>query len=512
MSLRAQNFKRVLIANRGEIALRIIRSLRELGMESVVLYAPSDRQSLPVRLADYALALAGTSAAETYLNLEEIKKALLASGADALHPGYGFLSESSALIALSEECGVTFIGPSGDAIQKLGHKIDARALAQSLGIPTVPGHQGKITSADHGIRVAQTLGFPLIIKAAAGGGGRGMRVVRSLEAFADAYASCSREAAAYFGDSTVFCERYLHNPRHIEVQILCDRYGAGVHLGERDCSIQRRHQKLCEEAPSVYLSPAARERMGSLAVSLALAAGFVGAGTVEFICESPEQFYFMEMNPRIQVEHPISEMIAGIDIIAEQIKICAGFPLSWKQEDICLRGYALEARINAEDPRLGFMPTSGRIRRLKLPAGPFTRVDSHLYQGYEVPTQFDSLLAKICVWGQTREEARRRMLRCLGELELDGLATTASFHEGLLTHPRWQAGELSTNFIEEEAGYFQRWFTPESSPAAAAENREQLVLSGFLRQWQRQQRQLPPREVGSDLWSQQARREAQERI
>jgi acetyl-CoA carboxylase biotin carboxylase subunit len=511
-STTAQLFKRVLIANRGEIAVRIIRSLRELGIESVALYATSDRHSAHVRLADYAYPLDGSTAAETYLNLSQLKQAILESKADALHPGYGFLSESPALIALCEECGITFIGPSQDAIHKLGDKIDARALAHKLGIPTVPGHLGKITSAAHCEEVAQTLGFPLIIKAAAGGGGRGMRVVTSTQELASAYASCTREAEAYFGDSSVFCERYLVSPRHIEMQVLVDHYGNGIHLGERDCSIQRRHQKLCEEAPSVFLSPENRERMGAIAVSLALAAGFVGTGTVEFICESPEQFYFMEMNPRIQVEHPITEMICGIDLIAEQIRVAAGFPLSLTQADICLQGYALEARINAEDPRLGFMPTSGRIRSLKLPGGPFTRIDSHLYQGYEVPTQFDSLLAKICVWGRTREEARRRMLRCLSELELQGLATTAIFHEALLSHPRWQLGEFSTNFIPEESEYFQRWFNPESDKDSVAKNREYSALSGFLRQWQGQQFRLPPREVGADLWRQQARRQAQERI
>lgn len=505
-------FKRVLIANRGEIALRIIRTLREQGIESVVLYAESDRHNLHTRMADFAYPLQGSSAAQSYLDLEQIKAALLASQADALHPGYGFLSESPALITMTEACGVTFIGPSADAISRLGDKIGARRLAHSLAIPTVPGSPGKITSAAHLAEIASELGFPLIIKAAAGGGGRGMRVVTSRSELSSAFARCSREAQAYFSDDTLFCERYLHEPRHIEFQVLCDRYGHGVHLAERDCSIQRRHQKLCEEAPSAYLSEEQRENMGALAVTLAKAAGFVGAGTVEFICEAPEVFYFMEMNPRIQVEHPITEMITGIDIVAEQLAIAAGEPLRLQQHEISPRGYALQARINAEDPSRDFMPTSGRITSVKLPAGPFTRVDSHLYPGYELPPQFDSLLAKICVWGRTREEARRRMLRCLGELELQGLATTAPFHEALLCHPRWENAQFSTNFIGEEQEYFQRWL---NAPAATSpqSNRDLAALAGFLHQRaQTKSSHYAKPELGEQRWALQALRQAQERI
>jgi acetyl-CoA carboxylase biotin carboxylase subunit len=512
----SKKFKRVLIANRGEIAIRVIRSLRELGIESVAIYAESDRHSLHASMADYAYPLQGATAAETYLNLEQIKAALRASGADALHPGYGFLSESSALIALTEACGLVFIGPSREAIAQLGDKIGARQLAQKLGIPIVAGSPGALSSETHCSQVARELGFPLILKAAAGGGGRGMRIVHSQEELAGTFAACSREALAYFGDAAVFIERYISTPRHIEVQILCDRFGHGIHLGERDCSIQRRQQKLCEEAPSTYLSPAAREEMGALAVSLACAAGFVGAGTVEFICESPEKFYFMEMNPRIQVEHTITEMITGIDLIAEQIKIAAGEALSLQQKDIVLHGVALQARINGEDPRLGFIPSSGRLGRVRFPGGPFTRVDSHIYQGYEVPTHFDSLLAKLCVWGRTREEARRRMLRCLGELELEGLATTAIFHQALLSHPLWQRGEFSTHFINDHAEYFQDWYSPAHSPAETA--LERSVLTAFLHQWQRQKISPPSVLKPEDLrantprpWTQQGRREAQER-
>jgi acetyl-CoA carboxylase biotin carboxylase subunit len=519
MHIEQKKFSRVLIANRGEIAVRIIRSLRELGMESVAIYAESDRQSLHTSLADYAYPLQGNTAAETYLNLAQLKAALLASKADALHPGYGFLSESAALIALTEECGVQFIGPPRSAISQLGDKIGARNLAQKLGVPVVPGYSAALKNAEHCAEVANGLGFPVILKAAAGGGGRGLRIVEKSEDLAAAFAACTREAMAYFGDAAVFCERYLSSPRHIEVQILCDRYGNGVHLWERDCSIQRRQQKLLEEAPSSYLSPTQRKEMGALALRLANAAQFVGAGTVEFICESPDKFYFMEVNPRIQVEHTISEMITGIDIIAEQISLCAGETLSLRQEDIRSNGFALQARINAEDARNGFVPSTGKITSLKLPGGPFTRIDTHIYQGYEVPTQFDSLLAKICVWGRTREEARRRMLRCLGELELAGVPTTTEFHQALLSHPAWQKSDFSTHFLGQEAEYFRQWFKAEhaETETSAFSAEELAVLSGFLTQQQQQKSsQVSSVRIAESIshhspWQQRARGEAQER-
>lgn len=442
-------FKRVLIANRGEIAVRIIRTLRELNIESIAVYSDADASSQHRKLADYAIRLAGRSSAETYLNIPQLLKAIQDSGADAIHPGYGFLSESSEFCKEVTALGCKFIGPSTEAMETMGNKVSAKTLMIKHQVPTVPGSEGEVHSLEELRRVVEKIGFPIILKAAAGGGGRGMREVWDDQGLDDAFAACSREAQAYFGNPAVFAERFIQNPRHIEIQVLCDGKN-GVHLYERDCSIQRRHQKLIEEAPSLYLNSEHREKLGSLAVTAALAAGYEGVGTVEFICESPDQCYFMEMNTRIQVEHPVTECITGIDLIKEQVLVAMGQSLRLQQKDIELKGWAFEARINAEDPLQGFLPNPGKIENLTLPYGPFVRVDTHIYPGYTIPSEYDSMIAKLIVWGATRDEALDRLKRALSELEIGGVTTTARFHEAILDHPQFRSGEFNTGFIVEQ--------------------------------------------------------------
>lgn len=450
-----RDFKRVLIANRGEIALRIIRTLRDLGLESVAVYSDADEQSRHRFEADFAVHLPGTASVDTYLKIPVLVQAIKTSGADAVHPGYGFLSENGAFADAVVAAGAVFIGPSSHAMDVMGNKIHARTLMMEHGVPVVPGSKEPIKDAADLLRLAHEIGYPLILKAANGGGGRGMRVVRQDAELAESFAACTREAVAYFGSADVFCERYVETPRHIEFQVLFDSHGNGVHLFERDCSVQRRHQKLFEEAPSPYLSDAQRQRIGAAAVAAAKASGYCGAGTIEFICESPDKAYFMEMNTRIQVEHPVTEMITGIDLIAAQIHVARGKPLPFKQEDIVLRGWSCEARINAEDPARDFAPGPGLVSHVTLPQGPFVRVDTHLYAGYTIPSAYDSMVAKVITWGRDRDEACRRMRRALQELRLDGVPTTARFHEALLAHPAFQRGDFSTRFIEQNAAYFQ---------------------------------------------------------
>lgn len=450
-----KRFRRVLIANRGEIALRVIRTLRDLGLESVAIYSEADHQSLHRREADYAVRLPGQLSAETYLNIPSIIEAAQLTGADAVHPGYGFLSESPSFADACAKAGLTFIGPSGQAMGLLGDKIHAKTFMAKQGLPTVPGAHSPIENLSELAQAGKTLGYPLILKAAAGGGGRGMRIVRSEKELEPAFESCKREALAYFGNGAVFYERYLEHPRHIEFQVLVDQHGNGVHLFERDCSIQRRHQKLFEEAPSQFLDDHMRAHLGGLAVKAALAAGYSGVGTIEFICESPKQAYFMEMNTRIQVEHPVTEMITGIDLIAEQIKVALGEKLTFKQEDITISGWSVEARINAEDASRDFRPCPGRIDHIRFPQGPFVRVDSHLYPGYEIPSFYDSMVAKIITWGRTRQEALKRMERALAELDIEGVPATTAFHEALIQHPEFKKANFTTRFLEETKEYFR---------------------------------------------------------
>lgn len=439
-------FKKVLVANRGEIALRIMRTLRDLEIPSVAIYSDADAGSLHRKYANEAIRLPGRASKDTYLNVEALLEAIRVSGADAVHPGYGFLSENAPFCAAVNAMGVKFIGPSDHAMRMMGDKVEAKNLMKKHKVPTVPGSDGALGSVAELQELANKIGYPIILKAAAGGGGRGMRIVRKDEDIKESFEACKREALSYFGDDTVFAERYVSNPRHIEIQVLCDGK-TGVHLFERDCSVQRRHQKLIEEAPSLFLNDQQRKDLGEIAVRAALAADYEGVGTVEFICESPDRAYFMEMNTRIQVEHPVTEMITGIDLIQEQIRVAATGKLRLKQDDIQIRGWAIEVRINAEDPAQDFMPNPGQITHLQLPAGPGMRVDTHIYAGYTIPSDYDSMVAKFISFGATRDEAIQRMLRALSEFECDGVPTTAKFHEVVLKHPAFVSGEFDTGFL-----------------------------------------------------------------
>jgi len=451
-------FKRVLVANRGEIAVRVIRCLKELGIQSVAVYSDADESSMHVRLADIAFRLPGRVSAETYLNIPALVRAIKTTGADAVHPGYGFLSENADFAEAVAAAGARFIGPTPESMRLMGDKIAAKNLMKKTGVPVVPGSDHPMESADEIKAIARQTGYPLILKAAAGGGGRGMRVVRRDEDLGPALDACQREALAWFGNPAVFCERYIERPRHIEIQVLFDEHGNGVHLFERDCSVQRRHQKLVEESPSPFLDQSQREKLGETAVKAARAAGYTNAGTIEFICESPEKIYFMEMNTRIQVEHPVTETVTGVDLIRQQILVASGEKLPFSQKDIVLRGCAMELRINAEDPARGFAPAPGRVPQLVFPAGGNIRVDSHMYPGYTIPPEYDSMVAKLIVSAPTRAEVIARVQRALGEMQIAGVLTTAKFHEALLRHPAFLRGDVTTRFIEEEQGWFDAMF------------------------------------------------------
>lgn len=456
---RPRPIKRLLIANRGEIAVRIIRAAKDLGIETVAVHSDADQYSLHVKLADYAIRLPGNTSAETYLQISAIIEAIKTSGADAVHPGYGFLSENADFADAVTAAGAKFVGPSAKAMRLMGDKIAAKKLMKEHEVPCTPGSENPLKDIDDLLHHAKTVGYPMILKAAAGGGGRGMRVVRQDSELAEAFAACTREAVSYFGNPAVFCERYIESPRHIEVQVLFDEHGNGIHLFERDCSIQRRHQKLIEEAPSSFLNHDQRMEIGRRAVVAAKAAGYSSAGTIEFICESPERIYFMEMNTRIQVEHTVSEEITNIDLVRWQLRVAQGEVLPLTQADVKLRGWAFEARINAEDPAKGFLPGPGRVTSVRFPAGPGVRVDSHLYSGYEIPQFYDSMVAKLIVWGEDRETALARLARALGELEIEGVPTTVKFHEAVLRHPQFIEGHFTTSFIEKEAAYFKQCFS-----------------------------------------------------
>lgn len=444
-----KSLRRVLIANRGEIAVRIIRACRELGLETVQVYAEPDRQSLPVRLADRAICIGPARAAESYLNATAILSAALTQGADAIHPGYGFLSEQPAFARQCELAGITFIGPAAQVIEQMGDKAAARRLAAAAGMSITPGSEGIVTSHEAAAAVARDLGYPVLLKAAAGGGGRGMRVVRKARQLAAQFARAAGEAEAAFGSSALYVEKYLTAIRHVEIQVLSDG-DTVLHLGERDCSVQRRHQKLLEESPAPGLSAALRARLGAAAVQLCRHVGYTNAGTVEYILdEETRQFYFMEMNTRLQVEHPVTELVTGIDIVKAQILIAQGQPLGIRQEDIVWRGHAIECRINAEDPERGFLPRPGRVERFHSPGGPGIRVDSHLCSGDVIPPYYDSLLAKMIAWGRDREEALARMQRALSEMEVTGVHTTIPFHLRLLCDRRFREGRVHTRFVED---------------------------------------------------------------
>ncbi|MBX9571343.1 MAG: acetyl-CoA carboxylase biotin carboxylase subunit [Candidatus Obscuribacterales bacterium] len=440
-------FEKVLIANRGEIALRVIRACREMGIRTVAVYSQADSESLHVKLADEAFCIGPAPATRSYLHIPAIISTAVVTGADAIHPGYGFLAENANFAEICADHRIKFIGPSVDAINKMGDKSSARDTMRKAGVPVVPGTEGLVDDEREAFSVAEEIGFPVIIKATAGGGGKGMRVARDASELSRALSAAQSEAQNAFGDGGVYIEKYLKPIRHIEIQVMADAHGNVVHLGERDCSVQRRHQKLIEEAPSPAITPELRQKMGEAAIKAAKNIDYEGAGTVEFIF-ADNKFYFMEMNTRIQVEHPVTEMITGFDLIKEQIRVAAGEKLSIKQEDIKFRGHAIECRINAEDPERNFMPSPGRIDAYIAPGGPGVRVDSHCYPGYGIPPNYDSLLSKLIVWGNTRAEAIQRMQRALDEYAITGIHTTIPFHQKVLSHPYFQKGDVSTDFIE----------------------------------------------------------------
>lgn len=443
-------FSKILIANRGEIAVRVIRACKEMGIRTVAVYSEADRNSLHVRLADEAVCIGGPKAEQSYLNIPAIISAAEIADVDGIHPGYGFLSQNAHFAEICESCNITFIGPSAQAIRLMGDKIAAKDLMRKSGIPIVPGSMAAVKNKEDALKTARRTGYPVIVKAAAGGGGRGMRVCHNDVRLISALMTCQAEAQASFGSGEVFVEKYLEAPRHIEFQILADKAGHTLHLGERDCTIQRRHQKLIEESPSPAVDPKLRRKMGELAVRAAKAAGYSSVGTVEFLLDQDGSFYFIEMNTRIQVEHPVTEMVTGIDLIKEQIKVATGEPLSFKQDDVRLDGWAIECRINAEDPSNGFSPCPGRIAVYQPPGGRGVRVDTHVFAGYEVPPYYDSLLAKLITTGKTREDAIRVMQRALDEFLIEPLRTTIPLHRQIFSDPTFWRGQISTNYIDRQ--------------------------------------------------------------
>jgi acetyl-CoA carboxylase, biotin carboxylase subunit len=442
-------FKRILIANRGEIAVRVIRACKEMGIESVAVYSEADKHSLHVTEADVAVCIGPPPADKSYLNIPNIISAAEVTGVDAIHPGYGFLSENAKFSDVCATCGITFIGPSHKVIDTLGDKVSARSIMAKAGIPVIPGTSEAIEKERHALSFAAGAGYPVIVKASGGGGGRGMRICYTDKELRKALQTAQSEAGAFFSNPDVYIEKYIMEPRHIEFQILADSHGNVVHVGDRDCSIQRRHQKLLEEAPCPYIEPRLRNTMGKVAVRAARAADYVGAGTIEFLVDPRGDFFFIEANTRVQVEHSVTEMVSGVDIIKEQLRVAAGETLSVTQRDIDLRGHAIEFRINAEDAENGFKPAGGTVEFFNPPGGPGVRVDTHLYSGYTVPTQYDSMLAKLIVWGRDRDEAVSRGLRALDELRIDGLKTTIPFHKWILTNREFLTGKAYTNFVEE---------------------------------------------------------------
>ncbi len=439
-------FNKVLIANRGEVAVRIIRACREIGIPTVAVYSKADADSLHVSLATEAYCIGGNESSKSYLNIPAIISAALVSGADAIHPGYGFMSERADFAEICKEHNIKFIGPSPESMQLMGDKATARKTMMSKNVPITPG-TGIITDIEEAKKSAQKFGYPVIIKATAGGGGKGMRVANNSDELEQSITLCRQEAEKFFGNPDVYMEKYLVNPRHIEVQIIADSFGNVIHLGERDCSIQRRHQKLIEEAPSPAVSPEVRKKLGEAAVQAAKAAKYEGVGTIEFLLDKDKNFYFMEMNTRLQVEHGITEMISNIDIVREQISIAAGNPLSYKQEDIKLFGHAIECRINAEDPDRNFLPAPGEINGYITPGGFGVRVDSHVYSGYKIPPYYDSLISKLMCWAPDREQARRRMYRALKEYVITGVKTTLPFYQELIEDEVFISGNFDTGFM-----------------------------------------------------------------
>lgn len=442
-------FSKILIANRGEIALRILRTCEEMGIATVAVHSTVDKHALHVQLADEAVCIGPPTSSKSYLNIPNIISAALTRNAAAIHPGYGFLSENARFAEICADHQITFIGPSPAAMRAMGDKSTAKETMQRVKVPTVPGSDGLLADEHEALAVARDIGYPVMIKATAGGGGRGMRLVREASELPKLFSAAQGEADAAFGNPGLYLEKFIEKPRHIEIQILADNYGNVIHLGERDCSIQRRHQKLLEEAPSPALTQKLRDQMGHAAVAAAKSINYTGAGTVEFLLDKSGKFYFMEMNTRIQVEHPVTEMITGLDLIAEQIRIAQGEKLQIKQHQVVLSGHAIECRINAEDPDRNFRPHPGRISGYLPPGGPGVRMDSHVYTDYEIPAYYDSLIGKLIVWGRDRPTAIRRMKRALRECAITGVPTTLSFHQKILDSPEFLRGEVYTNFVEQ---------------------------------------------------------------
>ena len=441
-------FQKILIANRGEIAVRIIRACREMGIQTVAVFSEPDRDALHTQLADEAVCIGPAKAQDSYLNMQNIISAAVATKAQAIHPGFGFLAENSIFAGMCAECNIKFIGPDSSIIDAMGNKSNARELMIKAGVPVIPGSDGVVENAEKAKEVAKRLGYPVMVKASAGGGGKGIRIVRSEDELEDAYESAKSETKAAFGDDTMYMEKVIENARHIEIQILGDEHGNVIHLGERDCSLQRRNQKVLEESPSPVLPEETRKAMGEAAVRAAKAVGYKSAGTIEFLYDREGKFYFMEMNTRIQVEHPVTETVTGIDLIKEQIKIADGQPLSYKQKDIKINGHAIECRINAENPLLNFRPSPGVITDLYLPGGNGVRIDSAVYNGYEVTPYYDSMLAKLIVHGENREEAIKKMISALGEVIVEGIDTNVDYLYSILNDSVFQSGHFDVNFIE----------------------------------------------------------------
>jgi acetyl-CoA carboxylase biotin carboxylase subunit len=477
-------FGKVLIANRGEIAVRIIRACREMGIATVAVFSEADRESLHVLAADEAVPIGPAPATESYLVIDRLIAAARSTGADAVHPGYGFLAENAAFADACQAAGLTFVGPPPAAIRAMGDKIAARRVAIAMGVPVVPGTEQPVTDDEEAARVAAHVGYPVMLKAAMGGGGKGMRLVRAPGELASALRGARAEAGAAFGDAAVYIERYVDEPRHIEIQVLADAHGGVVSLGERECSIQRRHQKLVEESPSPFVTPELRRRMGEAAGRVAAAVGYINAGTVEFLVDREGHFHFLEMNTRLQVEHPVTELVTGRDLVRDQLRIAAGEKLGFTQDDVALSGWAIECRINAEDPFASFIPSPGRITGLRAPGGPWVRDDTGIYAGYTMPRFYDTLMAKLIVWGPDRDAAVARMTRALAEYKVVGVQTTIPILQRILAHPDFAAGRLSTAFVER--------LLAGDRPEAAGRRRRVALIAAALTAYDRAGRQAPP--------------------
>ena len=442
-------FHKILIANRGEIAVRIIRACREMGIVSVAVYSEADKEALHTQLADEAVCIGKPAPQDSYLNIERILSAAAASGAQAIHPGFGFLSENSHFAKMCEACRIAFIGPSAKIIERMGNKSEARKTMMEAGVPVIPGTKEPVFDAAKGKETAEKIGYPVMIKASSGGGGKGMRLARGEEEFEGSFRTAQQESVHAFGDDTMYLEKYISSPRHVEVQILADKYGNVVHLGERDCSIQRRHQKLIEESPCIAVDEKTRSLIGETAIRAAKTVGYESAGTIEFLLDPNGEFYFMEMNTRIQVEHPVTEMVTGMDLIKEQIRIASGERLTVSQKDIQVQGHAIECRINAEDTEHDFRPCPGKIESMHLPGGNGIRIDTGVYPGYEIPPYYDSMIVKLIACDKNRELAIRKLRSALGELNIEGVKTNADFQYEILNHEKFEKGEVDTHFIEE---------------------------------------------------------------